>query len=92
MKIDNKNFCAVPFVQLNTRGKGNARVCCSIGGLDYGIPKELTIDQLSPDNYNAKTDVYNLGTDKIEALWSDLQPSLSEAKFCIINLRQINLY
>jgi sulfatase maturation enzyme AslB (radical SAM superfamily) len=70
MKIDNKNFCAVPFVQLNTRGKGNARVCCSIGGLDYGIPKELTIDQLSPDNYNAKTDVYNLGTDKIEALWN----------------------
>ena len=27
MNIDDKNFCVVPFVQLNTRGKGDARVC-----------------------------------------------------------------
>ena len=30
MQIDDKNFCVVSFVQLNTRGKGDARVRCSI--------------------------------------------------------------
>ena len=30
MKVNDENFCIVPFVQLNTRGKGDARVCCSI--------------------------------------------------------------
>ena len=70
MALDKKNFCVVPFVQLNTRGKGNARVCCSIGGLDYGIPKDYTVDQLNPENYNSKTKVYNLGTDKIEDMWN----------------------
>ena len=40
MKIDDKNFCVVPFVQLNTRGKGDARVCCSITGIQRGIPKD----------------------------------------------------
>ena len=29
MNVKEENFCIVPFVQLNTRGKGDARVCCS---------------------------------------------------------------
>ena len=70
MNINDKNFCVVPFVQLNTRGKGDPRVCCSIDGLDYGIPKDITLDELSPDAYNAKTDVFNLAKDPIEDLWN----------------------
>lgn len=70
MNIDDKNFCIVPFVQLNTRGKGDARVCCSISGTDYGIPKELTVNNLTNENYNTNTSVYNLAYDKIEDLWN----------------------
>lgn len=64
-------FCVVPFVQLNTRGKGDARVCCSIDGLNYGIPKELTLDQVNDDTYNGKTTpVFNLQYDDISDLWN----------------------
>lgn len=70
MNINDKNFCIVPFVQLNTRGKGDARVCCSISGTDYGIPKELTVNELTNENYNADTPVYNLAYDKIGDLWN----------------------
>jgi hypothetical protein len=70
VNIDNNNFCIVPFVQLNTRGKGDARVCCSISGTDYGIPKELTIDEISYKTYNEETPVYNLASDKINDLWN----------------------
>ena len=64
-------FCVVPFVQLNTRGKGDARVCCSIDGLNYGIPKKLTLDEVNPNTYNGKdTEVYNLQHDDISDLWN----------------------
>lgn len=70
MEIDKSKFCVVPFVQLNTRGKGDARVCCSIDGLDYGIPKNLTIDEMNSDTYTRKTDVFNLSKDTIDSLWN----------------------
>ena len=70
MKIKDEHFCIVPFVQLNTRGKGDARVCCSIEGIDYGIPKNMTLDEISSDTYSSDTDVYNLSKDKIEDLWN----------------------
>ena len=64
-------FCVVPFVQLNTRGKGDARVCCSIDGLNYGIPKSLTLDECNDETYNGKTtDVFNLQNDDISDLWN----------------------
>ena len=70
MNVNENNFCVVPFVQLNTRGKGDARVCCSIEGIDYGIPKDLTLDEINDDTYSSDTDVYNLSQDKIEDLWN----------------------
>jgi len=70
MNIDDKNFCVVPFVQLNTRGKGDARVCCSITGIERGIPKDLVLDDLNYENYNAQTPVYNLQNDAIADLWN----------------------
>lgn len=70
MNINDKNFCVVPFVQLNTRGKGDPRVCCSIDGLDYGIPKNLTLDEFNSNTYNNQTDVFNLANDSIEELWN----------------------
>lgn len=70
MNIDDKKFCVVPFVQLNTRGKGDARVCCSISGIDYGIPKNLTLDQVNSDTYNSSTEVYNLSRDSIDSMWN----------------------
>lgn len=70
MKIDKNNFCVVPFVQLNTRGKGDARVCCSISGTDRGIPKELTLDEINNDTYTSLTPVFNLSQDKISDLWN----------------------
>lgn len=75
MNIDDKNFCVVPFVQLNTRGKGDVRVCCSIEGLNYGIPKNLTIDEVNKtheDNtYSPNIDThFNLGHDSIDELWN----------------------
>lgn len=68
--IDKDKFCVVPFVQLNTRGKGDARVCCSIGGIDHGIPKDLVLDEINPDTYNSNTEVFNLGSDNIPDLWN----------------------
>lgn len=70
MNIDDKNFCVVPFVQLNTRGKGDARVCCSITGIERGIPKDLVLDELTPENYTSDTPVYNLQNDAISDLWN----------------------
>ena len=70
-EVNSDLFCVVPFVQLNTRGKGDARVCCSIDGLDYGIPKELTLDQVNEETYNGKTTpVFNLQYDDISDLWN----------------------
>lgn len=69
-EIDKKNFCVVPFVQLNTRGKGDPRVCCSIDGLHYGIPKDLTIDELNEETYTRDTPVFNLSKDTIKDLWN----------------------
>lgn len=68
--INKDTFCVVPFVQLNTRGKGDARVCCSIEGIDYGIPKNLTLDEINNNNYNQNTEVFNLSKDNIEDLWN----------------------
>lgn len=70
MNINDKNFCVVPFVQLNTRGKGDPRVCCSISNLDYGIPKNLKLDELNSETYNANTEVFNLAKDPIDDLWN----------------------
>lgn len=70
MDIDKSKFCVVPFVQLNTRGKGDARVCCSIGGLDRGIPKHLTLDEINPETYTKDTEVFNLSSDTIDDLWN----------------------
>ncbi len=70
MNINDKNFCVVPFVQLNTRGKGDARVCCSINGTDYGIPKDLTLDEMSDETYTEETPVFNLASDDIGDLWN----------------------
>lgn len=69
MNINEDNFCVVPFVQLNTRGKGNARVCCSIEGIDRGIPKDLTLDEMTDDVYE-NSDVYILSKDKIDEMWN----------------------
>ncbi len=70
-ELNMDRFCVVPFVQLNTRGKGDARVCCSIDGLNYGIPKKLTLDEVNPNTYNGKdTEVYNLQHDDISDLWN----------------------
>ena len=54
----------------NTRGKGDARVCCSITGIERGIPKDLLLDELNDDNYTAETPVYNLQNDSIADLWN----------------------
>ena len=70
MKIDDKNFCVVPVVQLNTRGKGDARVCCSIKDLDRGIPKDLTLDEIREDTYTKDTPVFDLKNDAIADLWN----------------------
>jgi len=70
MNINESKFCVVPFVQLNTRGKGDARVCCSIGGLDYGIPKHITIDEINNETYGPDTEVFNLSKDNIQDLWN----------------------
>jgi len=70
MNIDDKNFCVVPFVQLNTRGKGDARVCCSITGIERGIPKDLVLDELNDETYTSNTPVYNLQNDAIADLWN----------------------
>ena len=70
MNINDKYFCVVPFVQLNTRGKGDARVCCSIDGLDWGIPKEKTVDDINDGDYHRKEPHFNLQHDKIEDLWN----------------------
>ena len=70
MKLNEDKFCVVPFVQLNTRGKGDARVCCSIDGLNYGIPKDKTIDQVNAGEYDSSTSVFNLGEDTIDDLWN----------------------
>jgi len=70
VNIDNNSFCIVPFVQLNTRGKGDARVCCSIEGVDFGIPKHMILDDINAETYSSDTDVYNLSRDKIEDLWN----------------------
>lgn len=70
--INLDNFCVVPFVQLNTRGKGDARVCCSIDGLNYGIPKDRTIDTVNAGEYDSNTPVFNLGEDNITELWNSL--------------------
>lgn len=70
-ELNMDRFCVVPFVQLNTRGKGDARVCCSIDGLNYGIPKKLTLDECNDETYNGKTtDVFNLQNDDISDLWN----------------------
>ena len=70
-ELNMDRFCVVPFVQLNTRGKGDARVCCSIDGLNYGIPKHLTLDEINPETYNGKdTEVFNLQNDDISDLWN----------------------
>mgnify|MGYP000406078617 CR=1 FL=1 len=70
MNINDKYFCVVPFVQLNTRGKGDARVCCSISGIDFGIPKDRTLNTVNAGEYDATTPVYNLGEDTIQELWN----------------------
>ena len=70
MAINKDTFCIVPFVQLNTRGKGDARVCCSIQGIDYGIPKKLTLDEINETTYNENTEVFNLSIDPIDDLWN----------------------
>ena len=59
-------FCIVPFIQLNTRGQGNLRVCCSISGLPHGIPKVGTIDDVNAGNTG---DVFDLRQDAIEEVW-----------------------
>ena len=83
MNINDENFCIVPFVQLNTRGKGDARVCCSIEGIDFGIPKDMTLDKITPDTYSSATDVYNLSKDKIEDLWNG--PFMKDFRMKMLN-------
>lgn len=70
MNINKSTFCVVPFVQLNTRGKGDARVCCSIEGIDLGIPKDLTLDEINSETYTSNTEVFNLSKDSITELWN----------------------
>lgn len=70
MNINLDNFCIVPFVQLNTRGKGDARVCCSIEGVDRGIPKHITVDEINKETYNSDTEVFNMFNDSITDLWN----------------------
>ena len=70
MNINKSTFCVVPFVQLNTRGKGDARVCCSIEGIDLGIPKDLTLDEINSETYTNNTEVFNLSKDSITELWN----------------------
>lgn len=70
MNINLDNFCIVPFVQLNTRGKGDARVCCSIEGVDRGIPKHITVDEINKETYNNDTEVFNMFNDSITDLWN----------------------
>lgn len=70
MNLNKSTFCIVPFVQLNTRGKGDARVCCSIEGIDLGIPKDLTLDEITADTYTNETAVFNLAKDPITDLWN----------------------
>jgi MoaA/NifB/PqqE/SkfB family radical SAM enzyme len=70
MNINEKTFCVVPFAQLNTRGKGDPRICCSIAGIEYGIPKHLTVDQINDETYTPQTEVFNLAEDSIDDLWN----------------------
>ena len=48
----------------------NTRVCCSITGIERGIPKDLVLDELTPENYTSDTPVYNLQNDAIADLWN----------------------
>lgn len=88
MKINNNTFCVVPFVQLNTRGKGDARVCCSIYNVDLGIPKNLTVDQINNITYNSNTEVFNLFNDSIEDLWNS--KFMKNFRMKMLNGEQIN--
>ena len=39
-------------------------------GIDFGIPKEMTLDEITDENYSATIHVYNPSKDKIEDLWN----------------------
>lgn len=59
-----------PFVALNTRGHGNARVCCSIIGMLHGIPRQGTLHDLPEDQSLPRGDVFNLKRDSVEDVWN----------------------
>ncbi|MCC7403386.1 MAG: SPASM domain-containing protein [Bdellovibrionales bacterium] len=63
-------FCIVPFVQLNTRGQGNLRVCCTITGLPYGIPRTGTIDEVNAKKSPATRETFDLRVDPISEVWN----------------------
>ncbi|MCB0366045.1 MAG: twitch domain-containing radical SAM protein [Bdellovibrionales bacterium] len=69
---DNKKgrFCIVPFIQLNTRGQGNLRVCCSISGIPHGIPKNGTIIDVNEGRTGGPGDTFDLRKDSIDEVWN----------------------
>lgn len=87
-KIDPNYFCIVPFVQLNTRGKGDARICCNISDLNFGIPKDLTLNDLNKTNYSPQTEVFDLNHDSIDDFWNS--KFLKDFRMKMLNGEQIN--
>ncbi|MCB0384349.1 MAG: hypothetical protein KDD43_03075, partial [Bdellovibrionales bacterium] len=65
-EIKKGRFCVVPFVQLNTRGQGNLRVCCSISGIPHGIPKNGTIIDVNAGRTGGPGDTFDLRKDSID--------------------------
>ena len=63
-------FCVVPFMSLNTRGHGEAQVCCTISGLTKGIPKNAGLADIDDASIYAKLDKFNLKKDSVADFWN----------------------
>lgn len=63
-------FCVVPFILVNTRGHGEARVCCTISDLNRGIPKNATLPETADQEAYLNSEKFDLKKDKISELWN----------------------
>ena len=60
----------VPFMLLNTRGHGEVRLCCTISGLNKGIPKNATLADTIDYNTYSSLDKFNLKRDAVVDFWN----------------------
>ena len=68
--VQKGRFCVLPFALLNTRGFGEARVCCTILGLNHGIPKNATLPDIADKNTYLSQEKFDLRTDSVSDLWN----------------------